>query len=341
MRIRRGIQVDRGRVQYFHVVSRVVDRRMIFGDEEKDYFVGLVRRFERFSGLEVLAYAVMGNHFHLLLCVPVRPEVISVKEVWRRMGYIYPREKIEEFREQVGERVAQGNVGYEREFLDRMRARMYDLSSFVKDIKQRFGRWYNSNNDRKGTLWEERFRSVLVEGHENALMKTAAYIELNPVRAGIVGRVSEYRWCSWAEAEAGGGRARECVIKLVSGAGRLIRWREASAQYRSYFIEQSLVHSRGRPRHSPDLAEEPAGERDQISGHRDMRGLLVRKWRYFSEGLVLGSREFIEEFYTRNRERLNPNRRTIAYGLPGTEWGGLCSYRNVRIRPGGQSGNRD
>lgn len=48
------------------------------------------------------------------------------------------------------------------------------MASFVKDQKQRFTRWFNRENGRKGTLWEDRYESVLVEGSEQALLTIAA-----------------------------------------------------------------------------------------------------------------------------------------------------------------------
>ena len=85
--------------------------------------------------------------------------------------------------------------------------RMWDLSQFMKSLKQCFTRWYNAAHDCSGTLWEERFKSVLVEdGHAAKVM--AAYIDLNAVRAGIVEDPKDYRWCGYAEAVAGRRRAR-------------------------------------------------------------------------------------------------------------------------------------
>ena len=54
----------------YNVMSRVVGGDLLFGDVEKEAFRKLMRRMERFSGVEVLTYAVMGNHLHLLARVP-------------------------------------------------------------------------------------------------------------------------------------------------------------------------------------------------------------------------------------------------------------------------------
>ena len=75
--------------------------------------------------------------------------------------------------------------------------RMWDLGKFMKTLKQRFTTWYNKCNGRKGTLWEDRFKSVLVEDGD-ALRTMSSYIDLNPVRAGIVDDPKEYRWCGYA-----------------------------------------------------------------------------------------------------------------------------------------------
>ena len=77
---------------------------------------------------------------------------------------------------------------------------------FVKELKERFSRWFNKKHARRGTLWMERFRSVIVEGGE-CLRTVAAYIDLNPMRAGLVAEPEEYRWCGYTEA-LGGSQSR-------------------------------------------------------------------------------------------------------------------------------------
>jgi putative transposase len=80
---------------------------------------------------------------------------------------------------------------------------MYDISVFIKELKGRFAQWYNQLHERCGVLWAERFKSILLEGGE-ALAAVAAYIELNPVRAGVCDDPKDYRYCGYAEALAKG-----------------------------------------------------------------------------------------------------------------------------------------
>ena len=73
----------------YHCISRVVDRRFVFGDAEREHFRMFMRMQENFSGCRVLSYCVMSNHFHLLLEVPPMPEGgISDEELLKRLSAI-------------------------------------------------------------------------------------------------------------------------------------------------------------------------------------------------------------------------------------------------------------
>ncbi|MCP3970028.1 MAG: chemotaxis protein CheW, partial [Rhodobacteraceae bacterium] len=124
------------------------------------------------------------------------------------------------------------------ELAGRVRDRLFDLSSFMKEVKQKFSAWFNLTRGRKGTLWEERFRSVLVEGSGgwsreglSGLLAVAAYIDLNPVRAGLVDDPKDYRWCGYAAAVAGNKVCRQGLATCV-GKGKSAAWRSVGAAYR-------------------------------------------------------------------------------------------------------------
>ena len=115
----------------------------------------------------------------------------------------------------------------------RLLARMHDVSEFMKTLKQRFTIWFNHTHDRYGTLWAERFKSTVVEGREAALRVTAAYIDLNPVRAGIVEDPKDYRWSGYGDAVGGSTEAREGIVEAVRGTyDGSLNWRKASREYR-------------------------------------------------------------------------------------------------------------
>jgi len=92
-----------------------------------------------------------------------------------------------------------GFYGDERAFADglipSLRAKLSSLSEFVREIKVGFARYYNKKHNRRGYFWGDRFKSVIVDKGET-LINCLAYIDLNPLRAGIVCRPEDYRWNS-------------------------------------------------------------------------------------------------------------------------------------------------
>jgi putative transposase len=66
----------------------------------------------------------------------------------------------------------------------------------MKRLGQRYVQYINRTYKRSGTLWEGRFRSCIIQ-QQQYLFSCQRYIEMNPVRAGIVNHPSEYRWSSY------------------------------------------------------------------------------------------------------------------------------------------------
>ncbi|MFT5853887.1 MAG: putative transposase, partial [Verrucomicrobiales bacterium] len=240
-RLRSALLGDAPKANCYHVVSRVVNRGLVFGDVEKERFLKIVRKQLGFSGLELLSWCVMGNHFHLLLRVPDKETALAgwtEEDFISRLGVLSEEKYTHELLGNV--KMWQGN-GCERlvtELAGRVRNRLFDLSSFMKEVKQKFSAWFNLTHGRTGTLWEDRFRSVLVEGTGgysadglSGLLAVAAYIDLNSVRAGIVDDPKDYRWCSYAAAVAGDKAARS-GIGVCFGVAKKVSWRSVGAGYR-------------------------------------------------------------------------------------------------------------
>jgi len=209
-------------VAHYHCLSRVVNRDFVFGPQEREHFVRLLREYERFCGVRVLTFCILSNHFHLLVEVPAWPaQPLGAEEVlaWIEglsSSALTPkrfRQRLEQFR-------AAGDAAGERAFLDRICATMWDVSGYLQRLKQRFTQWFNRRQGRRGVLWEERFKSVLVEGVGDPLATMAAYIDLNPVRAGLVDDPKDYRWCGYGAAVAGDSTAREAITSVIGMAQR-------------------------------------------------------------------------------------------------------------------------
>ncbi len=86
---------------YYHVMSRIVDRRMVIDDSEKGTLRYLMRGMEGFSGVEIVTYAILDNHFHILLYVPERQDVDDA-ELIRRLGCLYSKPLVKSAEDRVG-----------------------------------------------------------------------------------------------------------------------------------------------------------------------------------------------------------------------------------------------
>ena len=194
---------------FYHVVSRIGGKRFLIDEKEKAVLLGMIRAAAAFSGVELYTFAIMSNHFHLLVRVP-RRKAVSDAELLRRMEALYgtPRyRKVLEKWEKWTERKQDWRVLDEKA---RMRARIYDLSQFCKTFKEAYTQDYNKRHENTGTIWEGRFKSILLEGSRRALMTVAGYIHLNPVRAGMSGS---------AEAAIQGSRKEERILPHLAIPG--------------------------------------------------------------------------------------------------------------------------
>jgi putative transposase len=328
----------------------VVDRRFVLGETEREKFRTFMRMQEKFSGCRVLAYCVMSNHFHLLLEVPPMPEGgISDEELLRRIGATNPG-LVESIGQELQTAREEGHDARAAQIHARFTYRMHDLSQFMKTLLQRFTRWFNRTHDRSGTLWEERYKSVIVESGI-AARTMAAYIDLNPVRAGMVSEPAAYRWSSYGEAVGGGPRgngkkAREGLVRACSGhegAGfDASQWPQAARVYRR-LMGLALERKRGRAEIETGVARPQMNTEEALAGTDngtvlpDLKpaALLLCRVRYFSDGAVIGSKVFVDEVFTQARERFSATRKNGARRMRGNgkaAAGVLWSMRDLRVR---------
>ncbi|MFP4358915.1 MAG: transposase, partial [Puniceicoccaceae bacterium] len=147
---------------YYHLMSRTVNGEKWFGPREKEYLRKLIWQVAEFSGVRVVTYAVMDNHFHVLAEVP--PErVVSDGEIVRRFAVLYPESTPWQplSAEDLAKALADNDIRGQ-ELREELLRRMHDVSWMMKTIKQRFAVWFNKSRERFGPVWSERFRSVLV-----------------------------------------------------------------------------------------------------------------------------------------------------------------------------------
>jgi len=281
----------------------------------------------------------MSNHFHVLVEVPARPAQDPDDEaLLKHLRVLYSGPQMAEIRWQLEQFRGQGDHAAAETLRQKFLSRMWDLSAFMQTLKQRFAQWYNRRNARDGVLWSDRFKSVLVEdGHAARVM--AAYIDLNPVRAGMVEKPEAYRWSGYGEAVAGKKKAREGLrvvmlehYRMTSATERAAEdaadWRKVAAGYRGILLGD-LEKSEGRRKESKGIkrgqacfakATKAGAARAPLGGaHLTEAQLLRCRVRYFTDGLVLGSREFVERAFELTREWFGPRRTSGARKLARAE----------------------
>jgi REP element-mobilizing transposase RayT len=269
------------------VISRTALDGYPLGEQEKSLLLTIIQQLSAVYFCEVLGFCLMGNHFHLL--VTMRPEdEVSDKEVQtsfqRRYGDEYT--------------LMPGQIPFYRQ-------KWTSLSEYVKEIKQGFTRVYNKKRCRKGTFWAERFKSVIVEKGET-LINCLAYIDLNPIRAGLVDRPEEYHWSSL------GYRFRS------SRKDGFLSWNMGLKEYNVKSPKERLrlyrefVYARG----GVDLGK--GRILDAIALPENVERFIQRT-RFFTDAGIMGSREFVRQGFELFRDIIRPKRERKPHRIQGLD----------------------
>jgi len=240
---------------------------------------------------------------------------VTDEELVRRFRVLYPQPTPwQPMRASVLESCLRENGEEGQRLRESLTRRMHDVSWFMKTVKQRFSVWFNKSRDRFGPVWSERFKSVLVEGDQWALRTVAAYIDLNAVRAGLVGDPKDYRFCGYGEAVAGGKLAREGLLVL----GRDL------AGYRQTLFGSGSGQKAGKE----IIPQEEALKVLEAKGELPLATILRCKVRYFSDGLVLGSPDFVGGIIASDHS--DRKRGPKVRPMTGSDWKGLAVGAGLR-----------
>ncbi len=302
-RIPRMIRTDSSQKTVYHVISRTALDGLPFKDAEKDELVRVIKRFSMVYAVEVLGFSIMGNHWHLL--TEISPtSMLSDDEVRRRFMLLYT----------TGVEFPEGQI-------EHYRKRFCSLSWYVKDIKQTFSRLYNRKKNRRGTLWGERFKSVIVEKGETVI-NCLAYIDLNAVRAGIVKRPEDYRWCSIGHHVQT--ENRDGFLSLDFG---LVEFGVANAQrlkkYRDYLYHAGAIKKRGKASISKTLLD----EENSKDFHMDRSMRFRYRTRYFTDSGIIGSKVFVLATYELFKNRFFGSRERVPKRVSGFD--GIYSMKRL------------
>jgi REP element-mobilizing transposase RayT len=307
----------------YHVMSRSALDGFPLADIEKDFMLDLIRRYSALYLVEILGFCLMGNHFHIL--VRMFPEYkFTGDDIKKRYESFYGNDRV----------FAAGQV-------PSLRAKLSSLSEFIREIKVRFARYYNRRHHRRGYFWGDRFKSVIVENGET-LINCLAYIDLNPLRAGLVERPDDYRWNSlgyhiqtgnkdnflsldFGLKEFGPGGMRSAVKGEFHWAG-VLDAEERLKRYRRYVYEAGALNRGDR-----DFVK--VIDNDTLENERQKNYEISRidrfrsRTRYFTDSGIIGTKEFVSENYQRFKDIFMSKREKIPRPVAGLD--GIYSLKRL------------
>jgi hypothetical protein len=311
---------DKG--MYYHLCNRIAGEPGYypFGDVEKNQLVSLIKEQARLFTVEPLNYQVMGNHIHITVFAP--EELLSPAAAASRYNAFYDGHK--------------PLLSPEDPHCAQVAAQMRDISCFMSRLQQRFSSWFNRTrpNRRRGALWAARFKSTILD-HENALWKCMCYIEMNACRAGLVEDPADYRFGSWGEWCATGTHPFAASLEkhLVAFEGEYARahtFDEIQQRFRVEFARRQAIAER----QTMDMVEAAMRQAEKAPSFV-LR--LDRRVRYWTDGVIIGTRAFILEHAARKwdadrltRQHLEPAALVASQTTGKPVPAGICAWRRLR-----------
>ena len=180
----RAAQIDYATTAYYHLMNRCVRRSYLCGmDKEtgKDYthrkqwLVDRIKQLATIFSVHICAYAVMSNHYHIVLYVNLEmAKNWSDEEVLARWTQL--------FGPSTAKQLTKFSLELAQEKLAELRARLSSLSWYMRCLNEPIARRANLEDDLDGRFWQGRFKSQALLD-EGAVLSAMAYVDLNPIRA--------------------------------------------------------------------------------------------------------------------------------------------------------------
>ncbi len=291
----------KGESACYHCYGRCVNKERLLGDgEAKDRFVAELRRVAAFCGVEVLTFCVMSNHYHILVRIDLKAKEVEDKELVRRFRALYGEDKCP-YINMDARRVAtvlDSKLDDAEAVRVHLKSRMGELAGFMKTLKQRYSVWYNGERGRVGTLWAERYKSCVVQDSPHVLRVVGAYIELNPVRAGLAEQAEAYRWSGYGAAVGGEvspslrAWARAGIAGMPGAKDPVRALRKEGQKEEEEAGERRFLQSYGLLVRVKDDTGSASGE---DAAGAEKQALLARV-PAFLRGLVVGTEDFIDKW---------------------------------------------
>ena len=178
---------------YYHITSRCVRRAYLCGidhysgqsyEHRRQWVVDRIRLLSSLFAIDVCAYAVMSNHYHLVLKLcPSQLDELCDDEIIKRWCALFKGPQLVQ-RYRKGEALQPHERETVNDIVNVWRTKLASISWFMRCLNQPIARQANLEDGCTGKFWESRFVSQALKSEE-ALLSCMAYVDLNPVRAGI------------------------------------------------------------------------------------------------------------------------------------------------------------
>jgi hypothetical protein len=189
-RARRSL-IDLDSTSYYHCINRCIRRSYLCGDDQysgqnfdhrRTWLVERIKILSSIFAIDIAAYAIMSNHYHLVLKVN-RDAALnwSDEQVIERWYQLYHGCILVD-RYKAGEKLDSGCLLRINEIVNEWRNRLYDISWFMRNLNEFIARKANNEDNCTGRFWEGRFKSQALLD-ESAVLSCMMYVDLNPIRA--------------------------------------------------------------------------------------------------------------------------------------------------------------
>ena len=199
MAIKRSEQIDLENGGYYHLISRCIRRAFLCGvdketgidyDYRRQWIEKRILELAELFSIEVYAYAVMNNHYHLVIYLdPKAPDSWSDLEVAQKWLKVFPG-KLDNPKFKTQRDLKLQAILSSPELLATYRERLGSVSWLMSRINEPLAKMANKEDFCKGHFWESRFKSQALLD-ESAALTCMAYVDLNPIRAGMVKSLPE------------------------------------------------------------------------------------------------------------------------------------------------------
>jgi len=278
-----------GRPCYYHIMNRLsgpLDEYPL-DDIDKEFAFQLFDQLMSYYLIEPISMTWLGNHYHTVLHVGT--ELPNREAIAERHNAHYGNTK---------PRVGANDTERCREIGEQM----LDISHMIGVFQQKFSVFYNRTHHRRGRLWADRFKSVILDG-EHALWACVKYVELNPVRAGLSKDPADYRFCTWGRFRGSGshpfgGNFAKHLKRSLGEVAENMSEEDVILTFKSEIVRTIAVES-GAMGDELEEAIKEAKKPDRMSVR------FLRRTRHWTDGAILGSQRFVREiaglFYDKDK----------------------------------------